>query len=137
MKRDEWVLLGVVVVGYLYFRGSTSTTPSTYPLTGAGATGVATNPISSLFASIGNLFHPVATNPNSTAAVSQIPLATGGATDVTNINQIGPQATPANTTNYSAGCFSGGDVCDMQDCSYNVDICNEMNGLSTSGVSTS
>jgi hypothetical protein len=58
------------------------------------------------------------------------PTATGGATDVTNINQIGPQPANPNTTGYSSGCVSNGNVCDPNDCDYNDQVCQEM-GLSS------
>lgn len=125
MAKDNtlmWVAIGVGAYLILSKSGSVFASPATpqpYPPTQAGG-GTGGTLLASLFPSI--------FGPNGSYTVSQIPTATGGATDVTNINQVGAPPEPANATLTPVTCVSNGNVCDPNDCDYNEQVCQEMYG---------
>lgn len=128
----QWEVFGLMAlgVGALYLV-SKSTAPAVYPAGFVGPVqpgsivgGQAVGSAGSLVSWLTNLFH----GGSSTVNPGNVPLATGGATDITDINQMGPVVAPPGTTDVSQGCNPGGNVCDPGDCDYNAQVCQEMYG---------
>jgi hypothetical protein len=120
-----WIALGIGAAYYFLYSksifGSGTTTPTAYPPVPATPPGT---PVGGFLSAI----FPSVFGPNGTYTVAQIPKAAGGAVDVTNINQVGSQPAPINSSDYSTGCGWGGNVCDPTDCDYNEQLCQEMQG---------
>jgi hypothetical protein len=117
-----WVALGIGAF-YLYSKSTPggTATPTAYPPVPVTPPGT---PVGGFLSAI----FPSVFGPNGTYTVAQIPKAAGGAVDVTNINQVGAQPAPINSSDYSTGCGWGGNVCDPTDCDYNEQLCQEMQG---------
>jgi hypothetical protein len=124
-----WIALGIVAY---YFLTRPSSSALVYPSNFVGPIppgGISyANAVAQGIIAAGR----VISAPTPVASLPQLypPTATGGATDVTNINQVAAQPANPNQTNYSTGCVSNGNVCDPNDCDYNEQVCQEM-GLSS------
>jgi hypothetical protein len=130
MKDKGLLIAAGLGLAYLYFKSKPGI-GTVYPAgfvgpTQPGSTILTGSPAGSLVGWLSNIFHGGA--GSSTTNPGNVPLATDGATDITDINQIGAQPEPTNMTDISQGCVSNGNVCDPNDCDYNAQVCNEMNG---------
>lgn len=134
MKKETALLVGGGIVLYLlYSKGAFGNiVPQSYPAGFIGPTQpgslvggvpVSASGAGSLVGWLTNLF-----KGGSGGGTANVPIASGGATDVTDINQIAAQPDTASMTLTSGTCSPNGNPCDPLDCSYNDQVCSEMGG---------
>lgn len=127
MKKNTMLLLGVGIGVYYLYSKNAHASPTAYP-TPAGFTPPPMLPptpasgVGSFVGWLSNIFRGGLINP--------VPLAVGGATDVTDINQVAAQPRPANMTDISGNCVPNGNPCDPADCSYVPGMCDSYGNFS-------
>jgi hypothetical protein len=126
MKDKGLLIAAGLGLAYLYFKSQPTTAGTVYPAGFVGPTqpgSIVASPAGSLVGWLTNIFHAGSSAVNPTP----VPTATGGATDITDINQVAAQSEPTNMTVVST-CVSNGNPCDPNDCDYNAQVCQEMYG---------